>query len=306
MPVAALYGVLVLFWGSTFLWIGIATDRTSPFVVAEARLLVGALTAAAAVALIGPATRAEHAPLALRPWLARGLVLSMIQAAIPFVLMAYAQRDIPSSVAAIINSGAPLWVALVALIGIAGTSTERLPPWRLPGLLVGIAGVAVLVGGSPGGQLGGQLLMVAVVVIYASGGLYAQRALSGAPPHAAALLSTALGAMVMLPFGIAGVIADPPDLAATAALIALGVLPTGLGYLIYFTLIRRIGTTRSLTVTYLMPFVAIALGVNFLDERVRPAAIAGLVLILFGVAIVNGQLRITPPRRRQADARVRR
>jgi drug/metabolite transporter (DMT)-like permease len=96
----------------------------------------------------------------------------------------------------------------------------------------------------------------------------------------------------MLPFGIAGAIADPPDLGATAGLIALGVLPTGLGYLIYFTLIRRIGTTRSLTVTYLMPFVALALGVTFLAEPVRPAAMAGLVLILFGVAIVNGQLRI--------------
>jgi drug/metabolite transporter (DMT)-like permease len=302
MPVAALYAGLVLLWGSTFLWIGIATDETSPFVVAEARLLVGAVTAAAAVALTGARPRADHAPQALRPWLARGLVLSLIQAAIPFVLMAYAQRQIPSSVAAIINSGAPLWAAAVALLGIAGTAGERLPSWRLPGLLVGIAGVAVLVGGSPEGQLDGQLLMVAVVATYASGGLYAQHALSGAPPHTAALLATALGAIVMLPFGIAGAIVDPPDLGATAALIALGVLPTGLGYVIYFTLIRRIGTTRSLTVTYLMPFVAIALGVTFLHESVEPAAAAGLVLILLGVAIVNGQLRVAPRRAWDADA----
>jgi drug/metabolite transporter (DMT)-like permease len=283
------------------MWISIATDETSPFVVAEARLLVGALTAAAAVALVGARMRADHAPSALRPWLARGLVLSLIQAAIPFVLMAYAQRQIPSGVAAIINSGAPLWVALVALLGIAGTAGERLPSWRLPGLLVGIAGVAVLVGGSPGAQLDGQLLMVAVVVTYASGGLYAQHALSGAPPHTAALLATALGAIVMLPFGIAAIV-DPPDLGATAALIALGVLPTGLGYVIYFTLIRRIGTTRSLTVTYLMPLVAIALGVTFLNESVEPAAAAGLVLILLGVAIVNGQLRVAPRRAWDADA----
>lgn len=302
MPVAALYAGLVLLWGSTFLWIGIATDETSPFLVAEARLLVGAVTAAAAVALIGPQMRADHSPAALRPWLARGLVLSLLQAAIPFVLMAYAQRQIPSSVAAIINSGAPLWAALVALLGIAGTSGERLPSWRLPGLLLGIAGVAVLVGGSPGGQLDGQLLMVAVVVIYASGGLYAQHALAGAPPHTAALLSTAVGAVAMLPLGIVGAIADPPDLAATAALIALGVLPTGFGYVIYFTLIRRIGTTRSLTVTYFIPFVAIALGVTFLDESVRPAMAAGLILILLGVAIVNGQLRIARRRAGDADA----
>jgi drug/metabolite transporter (DMT)-like permease len=106
----------------------------------------------------------------------------------------------------------------------------------------------------------------------------------------------------MLPFGVAGAIVDPPDLAAAAALIALGVLPTGLGYVIYFTLIRRIGTTRSLTVTYLMPFVAIALGVIFLDESVRPAAATGLVLILLGVAIVNGQLWIAPRRLGDADA----
>jgi drug/metabolite transporter (DMT)-like permease len=106
----------------------------------------------------------------------------------------------------------------------------------------------------------------------------------------------------MLPFGIAGAVVDPPDLGATAALIALGVLPTGLGYVIYFTLIRRIGTTRSLTVTYLMPFVAIALGVTFLHESVEPAAAAGLVLILLGVAIVNGQLRVAPRRAWDADA----
>jgi drug/metabolite transporter (DMT)-like permease len=302
MPVAALYAGLVLLWGSTFLWIGIATDETSPFLVAEARLLVGAVTAAAAVALIGPHMRADHSPAALRPWLARGLVLSLLQAAIPFVLMAYAQREIPSSVAAIINSGAPLWVALVALLGIAGTSGERLPSWRLPGLLLGIAGVGVLVGGSPGGQLDGQLLMVGVVVVYGSGGLYAQHALAGAPPHTAALLSTALGAVAMLPLGVVGAIADPPDLSAAAALIALGVLPTGFGYVIYFTLIRRIGTTRSLTVTYLIPFVAIALGVTFLDESVRPAMAAGLILILLGVAIVNGQVRIASRRAGDADA----
>jgi hypothetical protein len=93
MPVAALYAGLVLLWGSTFLWIGIATDETSPFVVAEARLLVGAVTAAAAVALTGARPRADHAPQALRPWLARGLVLSLIQAAIPFVLPTRSARS---------------------------------------------------------------------------------------------------------------------------------------------------------------------------------------------------------------------
>lgn len=285
-----LYVLLVLFWGSTFLWVAIATKETSPFTVSAVRLAVGAAVVVAVIALLGADIRRAHAPAALGPWLRRGIVLALLAAVIPSVLLAFAQREISSGTASIVNATAPLWTALVAWVAIRGPG-GRVGAVQVAGLVIGLLGVAVLVGEAPtSAEIEGQLLVVLVALVYGSGGVYAQRVFAGAPPLTAAITSTAIGAAIAAPFGVAGWIADPPTAGALGALVVLGATSSGLAYVIYFELIRRLGATRTLTVTYLQPAVAIALGVLVLGEELRLAHLAGLSLILLGIAIVHGQL----------------
>lgn len=285
----ALYLVVVLFWGSTFLWVDLATHQTSPFVVSALRLAVGAVVVLAVSALLGPVVRGAHTLAALRPWLWPGTVLALLAAVVPSVLLAVAQREISSGTASILNATAPLWTALFTWIVIRGPA-GRLAPLQIGGLLLGILGVGLLANDAPtAAEVKGMLLVVGLAAVYGSGGVYAQRRFRGAPPLAAAIMVTALGALLAAPLGIAGWSADPPTAGAFWAIVVLGVTSSGFAYVSYFELIRRIGATRTLTVTYLQPVVAIALGVVILGESVTAVHVAGLGLVLLGVAITNAR-----------------
>lgn len=292
MRVAALYLLLVLSWGSTFLWVEIAIAQTSPLAVVATRLVAGAIVVVAVTRVLAPGIRDAHTAAKLRPWLVPGIVLALLAAVIPGALIAVAQQSIESGTASIVNATAPLWTALLTWI-VIGASAGRLSRFQIAGLVLGIVGVALLVGEAPsGGEAKGQLLVVFVALVYSSGGVYAQRTFGGAPPLAAAIMASVIGAVLAAPLGVVGWIADPPDLGAFGAMIALGVTSSGLAFIIYFELIRRLGATRTLTVTYLQPLVAIVLGATLLGERLRLLNFVGLVLILLGVALVNGQLRL--------------
>lgn len=298
LRVAALYASLALFWGSTFLWVEIALESTGPLVISGLRLAVGALVIWGLVALKGAGVRREHSLPVLRPWLRRGIVLGILATGLPGVLLGFAQQSISSGTAAIFNATAPLWTVVIGLLAARGAREHRPGPVALGGLVIGLVGVGVLVGEAPSAaEVEGQLLVVALAVVYASGGVYAQRRFGDAPPFAAALLCSAAAAVLVLPFGVAGWIADPPAPGALVAIGALGVTSSGLAYLFYFELLRGLGATRTLTVTYLAPVVAIVLGVVVLGEEVRPLHLAGLGLILLGVAGVNGQLPVRWRRR---------
>lgn len=287
----ALYVALVAFWGSTFLWVEIAIDSTGPFVISAARLSVGALVVLAFIRLGGERRRTEHSWAALRPWLGRGMVLALLAAAAPGLLLAFAQREITSATASIVNATAPLWTVVIAFGLARGGREGRVGGGRLAGLLVGLVGVGVLVGEAPSGaELKGELAVVAVALVYSLGGVYAQRRFALAPPYAAALFCTAGAALYPLPLGVVGLVRDPPTVGGAAAVLALGVGSSGLAYLVYFELIRALGATRALTVTYVQPVVAIGLGAVALGEPVRALHLAGLALILLGVGAVNGQL----------------
>jgi drug/metabolite transporter (DMT)-like permease len=157
-------------------------------------------------------------------------------------------------------------------------------------LLVGAAGVWIFVGPTDGGSVEGELLVLLSALSYSAAGVYAQHVFRRAPSHAAALLATSTGAVIALPLGVAGWIAHPPTSSALLASAAAGGLPNGVAYVAYFTLVRTIGFARSVTITYLLPIVALTFGVIFLDERLFARELAGLALVLLGVAAVNGQL----------------
>lgn len=179
--------ILVLFWGATFLWVEIAITAASPLTVVAIRTAVGGLVVVGAIATAGPTVRERHRASALRPWLLRGIVLAVIAALVPGALIAVAQQQIESGTASIFISTAPLWTAFLTWIVIGG-SAGHLSRFQIAGLVVGVLGVALLVGRAPTpADVRSQLLVVFIAFVMASGGVYAQRAFKGAPPFAAAI-----------------------------------------------------------------------------------------------------------------------
>jgi drug/metabolite transporter (DMT)-like permease len=248
----------------------------------------------AAAVLVGfLAWRGELAGLRRAPLGAYGL--GLLNSAIPFTLIAWGERHIDSGVAAIANSSVPIFVALLA---IPFRPDERSTGTRAAGIVLGLVGVAVLTGASPeGGWWGvaGTLAVVVASLSYAAAGLWGQGLIAGV---SGPVLSTAAligAAVVMLPLGVAQAPNELPGWKSIACVLALAVLGTALAQLLWFRLLRRYGSARSSLVTYLLPVTALAYGSVFLDEPLHPSALAGLALILGGVALGSGAVRL--PRR---------
>ena len=245
----------------------------------------------AVIIRLSPTARSQNRFADIRPWIVRGVPLSLLMAVGPFLLLAVAERHVASGTASILYSTAPLWAGICLLVAARlWSSSDRLPRGGFAGLLIGAAGVWIFVGPTNGGSVAGELLVLLSALSYSAAGVYAQHVFRGAPSHAAALLATSNGAVIAFPLGVAGWIAHPPTSSALLASAAAGGLPNGVAYVAYFTLVRTIGFARSVTITYLLPIVALTFGVIFLDERVFARELAGLALVLVGVAAVNGQL----------------
>lgn len=135
---ALLFVLLALIWGSAFLWIAIALKAGgSPWTIACARLLLGALTVAVCIRLSGATLRAAHTPARLRSWIGPMVVMGILLGAIPFTLLAYGEKTVSSGIAAILMATVPLWTVLIAFTGVAGTAGERVGAVGTIGLLVG-------------------------------------------------------------------------------------------------------------------------------------------------------------------------
>jgi drug/metabolite transporter (DMT)-like permease len=279
-------------WGASFMLIEIGLRDLEP-----ATLMLGRV-AVAAVALGIYLPFALPALPALRELRARAgtlFVLGLLNSAVPFFLIAWGQQYVDSGLAAILNSSAPLFTALLAW---AFVRSERVAGLRLAGLLVGFAGVVVLVGAGPsdGGRAAvGSLAVVAAALCYASGALYAVRRLEGVSP-----LVLSLGVMIAATLALAGPgLAQAPDelgWEAALAVLGLGVGGTALGYILYFGLILGAGASRAILVTYLVPALALVYGVTLLDEPLTAAALIGLALVLAGVALGSGAVRLRSAR----------
>jgi len=182
--------------------------------------------------------------------------------------------------------------------------SERLSPSRLAGVLVGLAGVGVLTGGQPeaGGwwAVAGTLAVVVASLAYAVGGVYGQLRVSGTPGPVLAAASMVGGALVLAPLAAFQVPDAVPSWEATGSILALAIGGTALAQLVLYRSLRLHGSARLALVTYLMPPIALFYGALLLDEPITPAAVGGLALILGGVALGAGTLRI--PRRAAAAA----
>ena len=281
--------VLALIWGGAFFFIGVAVRHVPPLTYVFLRLAIGA--AGLWVYLL---VRGDRVSLPRQVWAAI-LLLALLNNALPFALFGWSQTHIASGLASILNATTPIWGVVVAHFL---TADERMTPRKLAGVLLGFGGVATMIGPSLLSSLGtGALAQLACVVAslsYALAAVWARRFRRlGISPFSVTTGQLTAGAMMMLPVSLA---ADHPwnrampPLTAWAAITALALLCTALGYVLYFRLIDRAGATNALLVTLLVPPVAIVLGAMFLGETLAPQDFAGLALIAFGLAAIDGRL----------------
>lgn len=292
----AILGVLALIWGGAFFFIGVAVRHVPPFTYVLARL---ALAAAAMWAFLW--WRGQLLALPRAAWGAITL-LALLNNALPFTLFGWAQTHIASGLASILNATTPIWGVIVAHLC---TADEKITPRKLAGILVGFAGVALMIGPGLVNSLGGgvlaELACVVAALAYALAGVLARRFRAmGVSPLSVTIGQLTVATVMMLPVALIGdrpwTLAWPP-FEAIAAIAALAVVCTAFGYVLYFKLIDSSGATNALLVTLLVPPTAMLLGVLFLGEVIAPVDIGGLALIGLGLAAIDGRLLNWRPRR---------
>lgn len=287
---------LAAVWGSSYLFIKVAVeDGIEPVPMVFFRTGVAALLLLPFVfARSGVVQGARDLGAAWRP----GLLLGLINAALPYTLIAWGEKHVDSGVAAIANATVPIFVVLLAL---RFRPSERPDAAKLVGVLLGLVGVAVLAGWQPGGGLwamAGTLAVVVASVAYAGSALYGAAQTAGTTGPVLATASMAGSALLLAPFALLQVPDELPGWKALASLAVLTVLGTVAAQLVLFRMLRLYGGSRTSLVTYLLPPTALAYGVAFLDEPLTTAALVGLALILPGVALGSGGVR--GPRRARA------
>jgi len=272
--------LLAAIWGGSFLFMRIGAPVLGPAVLIEYRVLFAALF----LALVGLVLRKR---LDIRANWKHYLMLGFFNSALPFLLFAWGARTLSASVLSVLNATAPMWGALLGALWGRGTITARTGL----GLLLGTAGVALLVGFDDVSTRPGAALAVAAALAaalcYGIASLYAKSAKS-VDPFANAhgtMWAAALFVLPALPFFPAPATPTP---GVWAAVLALGVVCSGIAYLIYFKLIEDVGPTSALTVTFLNPVFGILWGALFLGEAVGWHTLAGSGIVLVGTALVTG------------------
>jgi drug/metabolite transporter (DMT)-like permease len=271
--------ILSAIWGSSYMFIKVGLRDFPSAALVDARLLL------AAVVLVG-VVLARGGPGRLRPAVGPGAFVGTVGMALPFLLITWGETHVDSGVAAVANSSVPIFIALLA---IWFAPSERSGGLRGAGLAIGLAGVAVVVGIHPGGGWWGVVGTLAVVLAslcYAISGLFIQRHVGVGGPELAAA-SVLWGFVVLLPFALV----DLPEQVGwkpLGAVVALGVVATGVATLIVNRLIAAHGPARTMLVNYLLPGFALAYGVTLLGEPLTVAEVGGLALILVGVTLAAG------------------
>lgn len=283
---------LAAIWGASYLFNEIALEDLEPAALIEGRFLFALLLLVPAVVLTGDLAATLTG---IRAAPARLAVVALLNAAAPFYLIAWGQQSIDSGLAGVLLASSPLFTALAAW---AYEHAERVSGARLLGVLLGFVGVAVLLGAQPaagGDAVVGALAVVGAALLYAVSGLYVGRALRGVAGLAVATGTVLWAAAMLLPFAVRDAPEAAPGADALAAVAALGVGGTGVGYLLYFALIRGAGASRAILVNYLIPTMAVAYGTLLLDEPLTVSMLVGLALIFVGVSLGTGVVRV--PRR---------
>jgi drug/metabolite transporter (DMT)-like permease len=285
--------LLASIWGASYMLIKIGLRDLSAPMIAWARI-------ALAAGVLVPLAVAQRELGSVRGLAGPVTLIGAVQVAGPFLLIALGEQEISSALAGILVATAPIFTAVLA---IWVDHEERSEGVRLVGIVLGIAGVAALFGldlsGSGSAVLGGLAIVLAGLG-YAIGGFLVKRRAAGAPPIGIAAWVMVASSAWLFPAALLTAPGSAPGLGPLAAVLALGVVGTGIAFAIFYTLIGRVGPARSFIVAYLAPGFAVMYGAVLLDEQITGATIAGLALILAGSWLaVEGRI---PWRRGEAAA----
>jgi drug/metabolite transporter (DMT)-like permease len=285
-------GAVSAIWGASYLLIKIALDGIEPSMIVFARLLLASLLLYAVIRVRGGRDRAALRFLRAHP--GRTLVQGLLAVAIPFMLISFGETQISSGLTGVLISPGPLFIAMLAPLL---DPSERVDRRGVVGLVIGFGGIVLLIGVDTVHSLGeflGALAMVGAAFSYGLGAMYARVKFRDVPPLVVSLASCGVAAALTLPPALATIAGNSPDLGEIAAVVSLGVVGTALAFFLYFGLIGEAGAGRAALVGYLIPPIALAYGAILLDEKITAAAIAGLVLILAGVALASGERSLEP------------
>jgi drug/metabolite transporter (DMT)-like permease len=281
-----LLAALAAVWGGSYLLIKYGLEDLEPAVIVWVRLVLAAVVLYAIMRLRGGGAEARAANAELRARPGRALLLGTVAIALPFNLITFGELEVPSGLTAVLIAPASLFVAAFApLID----PSEKVPPAALGGMILGLAGVALCVGVESVHSIWaflGALAMVGAAVCYALSSFVVKR-YRGLTSVTTSFISILVATVLTLPAAIATAPSELPGLRATLAMLVLGVIGTALAFVIFYKLIDETGAGRASLVSYLAPGVALLYGALLLDEEITVAAIAGLALILGGVALAS-------------------
>ncbi len=275
---------LALIWGASFLFIRVAVLEISPFALVFFRLGLAALV------LLPVALARSRWVRGWQRYIPGYLAVGLVNAAIPYSLFGFGETHVPSGQAAIINATTPLY-AVVLTAMLPGIVHERLTVTRAVGALVSFGGVLALVGPAAlqgHSELINYLEIIGAAFAYAVGGVLARVMLKGAPLLAQALGINLAGFLFIAPLAvITGLPRHLPSPQAVASIATLSIMGTAVAFLLFYWLFQQVGVTRTVIVTFLLPCTALVWGAVLLHEALTLNIIAGLVLVLLGIAIIN-------------------
>jgi drug/metabolite transporter (DMT)-like permease len=282
--------MLSILWGASFLFMRIAVPEFGAFALAEVRVAIAAL-----VLLPIVMARGNQREIAAN-WSTLA-ILGAHNTALPFLLFAYATLYLTAGTAGILNATAPIFAAVVARLWLG----EKLSASRALGLVTGIAGIYLLVGdklSTPSSGAGlAAVAAIGAALLYGIGGNFARTKAAHISSMTIAGGTQLASALLLLPIAIIAWPENTPSTEAWVAVTLLGILSTGLAYILYFRLIANVGPTNAITVTYLIPVFAMILGAVVIDEAITPPMLMGCAVILLGTALATGLLRLPSARR---------
>lgn len=276
--------LLSALWGSSFLFLRIASPVFGPVLLIELRVVSGFLVLLPLCYWLGKQQEI------IQHW-RMIMITGLTNMAVPFCLFAYAALHATTGLLSIFNATVPFFTAIIAFVFFR----QRLPPLALGGMLIGFSGVVVLVFDPTSTEYGEDLVlgviaaMVACLLYGTAINLVAQR-LQGVSGLSITAGSLFFSSVALLPFAWWQQPAELPQGSVWLAVLALGIFCTGFGYILFYRLIARIGSQRAIMTAYLIPLFSILWGNLFLSERITLVMLAGAFLVLLGVAMTTGKL----------------
>lgn len=279
---------LSVLWGASFFFNGVAVAELPVFTVVVVRVALAAAILQVALRLTGQRIRRDP-----RLW-GTFFAMALINNVMPFSLIVWSQSHIASGLAAIVNATTPLFTVLVAHVF---TRDEKLSAGRVAGIIIGLSGVAIMIGldalETLGVNVAAQIASLCAALCYACGAVFGRRFREmNVTPLETATGQVTASSVMLIPVML--LIDQPwtlsmPGPGVIAALVGVAALSTALAYILYFRLLATAGATNVLLVTFLVPVVAILLGTLFLGEVLEPQHLLGMALIGLGLAAIDGR-----------------